>query len=115
MDRYLAIDYGTKRIGLALSDPLKITAQPYQTLPNNDQLVKILIQVVKENSISKIIVGNPMRLNGQEDIASNKVRKFAQALMKHLPETEVVMWDERLTTAEAEKEMIKADVSRGKT
>ena len=100
--RILALDLGKKRIGLAISDPLRITAQG---LPNLDRTNKradlaALGELAAEREVGLILMGNPIGMRGAEGRQSGWVREFAAALESytHLP---VKLWDERLTSVEA--------------
>lgn len=120
MNRILGIDYGSKRIGIAMSDPFGWTAQPLQTLEvkSERQCFYAIRDLVCEHEVEKIIIGMPLSLNGDEGIQAQKVRVFAQALEKFLLEREpdrsvsFEFIDERLTTSSAERILIEADMSR---
>jgi putative Holliday junction resolvase len=112
MDRFLAIDYGTKRVGLALTDPLKMIAQPFMTLENNSLLFSEIKKIVQEKNVSRIILGFPLQLNGLVGQAAQTVEKFSTELKQTIPEVEIILVDERLTTAEAQKRMIETDARR---
>ena len=109
LPRYLAIDYGTKRIGLAVNDPLGITVQPLPFVENNSAKIKALQKIIQEKEIKKIILGLPLALSGQEELAAQKVRGFAEELrVLNLP---LEFCDERLTTAAAHKMMLQFGIS----
>ena len=114
MERILGLDIGTVRIGLALSDPLGITAQPLETIQCKkcDPIGRI-IELTEEYSIAKLVVGNPLTLDGKSSFASQNVEKFIEKLKNSL-QLECVLWDERMTTAQAEKLMISNGVRRKK-
>ncbi len=102
--RLLAIDFGTKRMGLAVSDSLGITAQGLPTLERTgreDDLRKIR-DVVEKYSAERVILGNPLSLRGSETAMSRRVAKFAQELRRRLS-CPVELWDERLTSAQANR------------
>jgi putative holliday junction resolvase len=110
--RVLAIDLGKKRIGLAISDPLQITAQG---LPNLDRTNKradlaALGTLVAEREVGLILMGNPIGMRGSEGRQSGWVREFASALEAHtrLP---VKLWDERLTSVEAGRVLRSSGIS----
>ena len=115
--RIMAIDFGEKRIGIAMSDPLGITAQPVTVLQKADTFegdIEGISGVIKEyQEVSKIVVGMPKTLKGEVGIAGQKVQEFVGVLKKHI-NIPVVLWDERLTTAAAEKMLISAGLSRKK-
>ena len=110
--RILALDLGKKRIGLAISDPLGITAQG---LPNLVRVRKradfaALQQIVRERQVGLILMGNPINMRGDEGRQSGWVREFAQALEERtgLP---VKLWDERLTSVEANRVLRSSGIS----
>lgn len=101
--RIMGIDYGDSRVGLALSDPLGITAQGLMTLPNKvyDKMLLKLVEIIKEHNVEKIVLGLPKNLNGTYGDRIEVTRGFADDLKDKLPDTEIVFWDERLTTVQA--------------
>jgi putative Holliday junction resolvase len=110
--RILALDLGKKRIGLALSDPLGITAQG---LPNLERRRKrddlaALAQLAKEREVGLILMGNPVNMGGREGRQSAWVHEFAEALEKQtgLP---IRFWDERLTTVQAHRVLRESGIS----
>lgn len=108
--RILGIDYGEKRIGVAVSDPLGIIAQGIAVIGNVEELGKIIGQYEK---IDEIVVGLPKRMSGEIGIQAQKVLEFVEQL-KALYPIPVTTWDERLTTAAAERTLISAGLSREK-
>jgi len=111
----LAIDLGDKTIGLAVSDGLGITAQGLDTLERHGgpRDVDALRAVCLEREVARIIVGLPRNMDGTEGPRAVKSRAFARGLREALA-LPVFLWDERFTTAEAERLLIAADVSRAK-
>jgi len=103
LTRILAIDYGEKWIGLAVSDPLQLTAQPLGThlLGSEEENRLFFADLLKTYEVSLIVIGWPLKMNGQPGNQANLVQKFAQWLKTNfgLP---VVLWDERLTTRQAQ-------------
>jgi len=112
-DRVLAIDYGEKRIGLAVSDPLWLTAQPLSFLENNKIFFVESQKIIQEYDVKKIVLGLPKNLQGHDTAKTLEVRAFAEKLRKNLS-MEVVFWDERFSTVAVNKFLIGADVSRKK-
>jgi len=110
--RILALDVGTRRIGVAVSDELGLTAQGLETLErrNNREDYAALSRVAAQRQVSMILVGNPVNMSGTEGRQAESVRQFAEALSAHsgLP---VKMWDERLTTAEAQRVLRQSGIS----
>ena len=113
--RILALDYGTKRIGVALSDELGWTAQPLETLERRtlDRDFAHIQQLVNEHDVREVVIGLPLRLNGEEGPAVQAVHLFVDRLGEVLS-VPIVMWDERMTTRSAEELLIAVDVSRKK-
>jgi putative Holliday junction resolvase len=101
MARALAIDYGEKRIGLAVTDPLRMFAQPLETIASEtfpDWLSKYQI----ENEVDTFIVGMPRRLSGEETHVTQRVIEFISWLKKSYPTQEIVTIDERYSSKEAQ-------------
>ena len=108
----LGLDVGARRIGLAVTDPLGITAQGLETLErkNKKQDFAYLNRVLREYDVKEIVVGLPLRMSGEEGTQSEKIRMFAEQLAKKfgLP---VHLWDERLTSAEANRFLRASELS----
>jgi len=104
IQRVLAIDYGSKRIGLALSDPLLIFSYSYKTILNDDKLWHNLDQVIKEKEVVKIILGMPYQENGNLSSNAPMILKFKEALSKRYS-LDIIEWDESQTSERA-KEII---------
>lgn len=94
--RIMAIDYGLKRVGVALTDPLCTISQPLLTIrPKSDfDLIKRLKCIVRENDVGLIILGNPLSMKGESTEMSDQIVRFMRRLKKALS-IEVVLWDER--------------------
>jgi putative Holliday junction resolvase len=113
--RILALDYGTKRIGVALSDELGWTAQPLETLNRRtlDRDIAHIASLVGTHEVGHVLLGFPLQLDGREGPAIRAMREFQARLEQGVP-VPVILWDERLTTKAAEDLLIAADVSRKK-
>ena len=109
--RILGLDVGLKRIGVAVSDPLKITAQGLDTVERGD--IGSLEKVISQNDVVEIVVGLPLNMDGTEGERAKDAISFAD-MLKTKFSVPVKMWDERLSTASAERDMIKGDLSRKK-
>jgi len=116
--RILGLDVGSRRIGLAVSDPLGITAQGLETLQRRNKRHDFghLQSVIQEFGVKEIVVGLPLRMSGAEGTQAEKMQAFAEELRQRfrLP---VHLWDERLTSAEANRLLRETDLSiekRGK-
>ncbi len=111
--RILGIDYGRKRVGLALSDALGITAQPSGHFLNNKSLFDNLKKLIQENDVSEIVLGHPLTFKGTKSQMTEEVEAFSEKLKEHL-QLPVTLCDERLTTAQSERLLIEGDVKRKK-
>ncbi len=105
--RVLGIDFGLKRVGVAVSDPMGIIAQGIDTLANDSTLVGKLTDLVKKMSVIRIVVGKPLKLSGEAGSSAVEAAAFAQKLRERLSReklnVEVVEWDERFTTTIAQR------------
>lgn len=104
MGKILALDYGRRRIGIALSDGLHLTAQPYATWEAKDWSVffKKLRLLIKQESVERIVVGMPMTLRGEKGMMAKQMETFVEALTQAVS-APVVTWDERFTTQQARR------------
>ncbi len=111
--RVLGLDPGEKRIGLALSDPLKISATPYAVLARGrlEEDLEVVAGIVGAHEVDEVVVGHPISLDGLAHAAAQAAEAFARALQERL-DVPVVLWDERLSTAQAERALLEGDVSR---
>lgn len=107
--RTLAVDYGEKRIGLAISDPLGITANPLTTLRRDGNEVAAIERLVRDEEVERVVVGLPLNMNDEAGPAAERSLAFAAILTGRLT-VPVVTWDERLTTVEAEEALREAGV-----
>jgi putative Holliday junction resolvase len=113
--RILAIDHGTKRMGIAISDELQMIAQPVEFLPAEpfaDFLVR-LKDLLREKEVELIVVGMPRNMNGSYGPAALKVQDFVAAL-KNAVTIPIRTWDERLTSAQANRFLLEGNVRREK-
>ncbi|MBM3723802.1 MAG: Holliday junction resolvase RuvX [Acidobacteria bacterium] len=114
--RILALDYGKKRIGLAISDPLGITAQGLETFERTtirEDLAR-LAALVSRREVSLLLFGNPLHMSGAESRQSERVREFAARLSKACGGIPVEFWDERLTSVEANRVLRESGISLAK-
>jgi putative Holliday junction resolvase len=111
--RILGLDVGEKRIGLAISDPLGITAQGLGVLNRQDLATDLaqLLDLARKWRVQEIVVGLPRHLDGRLGGAAPEILELARSLGESLG-VKVVTWDERLTTVEAERVLLQADLSR---
>jgi putative Holliday junction resolvase len=107
MGRILAIDYGQKRTGLAVTDPLKIIANGLTTVPTA-QLEAFILDYVKREEVERIVVGLPRQNSGEYSENMKRITPFVNRLKKVLPDTPVEMVDERFTSVLAHRAMLDA-------
>lgn len=113
--RILALDPGTKRVGVALSDELGWTAQPLETFERKTLAADLahIKELVRRHAVREIVIGMPVRMDGRVGPAAQAVQQFLDAVQAAVG-IPVTAWDERLTTKAAEQMLIEADVSRKK-
>jgi len=111
--RILAIDHGTKRMGIAISDEMQMIAQPLEFILADpfDQFLARLREILLEKQVELILVGMPRNMDGSYGLAALKVQEFI-AVLKQSVVTPIQTWDERLTSAQANRFLIGADVKR---
>jgi putative holliday junction resolvase len=102
MNPALGVDFGKVRIGLAISDELRLLAHPLETVPAASDATKRIARIVRERKINIVVVGIPKKMGGETGKAANEVFEFVEKLRAVLP-CEVVTWDERLTTVAAQR------------
>lgn len=116
--RILGLDYGKSRIGVAVSDELGYTAHPLTTITtgNQTQAIESILALAEEYKVSTIIIGLPIRMDGTDSNQTLAVRQFIEALKAELwkNKIDVIPWDERLSSAEAEQFLLSAGQSRQK-
>ena len=110
--RILGLDVGSKRIGIAISDPLGITAQGLETLQRQNKRLDFekLSKLVRDYEVAEIVVGFPLRMSGAEGVQAEKMQRFAGELRERVS-LPVHLWDERLTSAEANRLLRETEMS----
>ncbi|HKY32096.1 MAG TPA: Holliday junction resolvase RuvX [Candidatus Polarisedimenticolia bacterium] len=113
MSRIMALDVGETTIGVAFSDPMGIIAQPARTIRRQGLRRDLaeLLRLIEEQQVSRVIVGLPLRLEGDAGPAAQETERLARRLRDGLG-VPVETWDERLSTAQAERALLEGDVSR---
>lgn len=111
--RIMGVDFGQVRIGIALSDPLKIIASPYETYKrvSLEKDIEYLVGLIKAKNVDTIVFGMPYQMDGQEGKTAVMVREFVSSLEKQV-NVKIVFEDERLSSVEAEEILINANVKR---
>jgi len=113
--RILAIDYGAKRMGLAVSDLLGITAQGLETMQRRNKRADFayLRRVIRENNVQEIVLGLPLKMSGELGEQAERAARFGEELRQEF-DLPVHLWDERLTSAEANRVLREAELSTRK-
>jgi putative holliday junction resolvase len=106
--RWFGIDFGETRTGVAISDPLGSFAIPFRTLPGGRETLTPLVAAAQQEGVAGVVLGLPKNMDGTLGPAAEKVQQFAEQLHASLPEIEIVLWDERMTTLEAQKRLHEA-------
>lgn len=102
--RILAIDHGQRRIGMAISDPFRVTAQslPTHSVENSEKLLATIETIIQEKNVTEIVVGMPYNLKGEKSASAENVEKFIRQLQARF-QLPVHQWDERWSTIEAHR------------
>lgn len=111
MGRYLALDYGTKRTGIAVSDTLKIIANGLTTVPTHT-LLDYLKTYLQQEDVERIIVGLPKQMNNEYSENMKHIRPFVKKLQSLYPDMQIEYYDERFTSALAHKTMLDAGLKK---
>jgi putative holliday junction resolvase len=111
--RMMALDHGTRRIGVAVSDETKTIASPMEYIPAEpmDKVIERIQQVIREKDVELIIIGMPRNMDGTYGPASEQVNEFIAALLPHIT-TPIKKWDERLTSVMANRALLEGNVRR---
>ncbi len=105
MGRILGIDYGRKRTGVAVTDPLQIVAGNLTTVPTHE-LMQFIKDYVAQECVERIVIGQPTQLNGEPSESMKYITPFVKRLRKELPDMPIVLYDERFTSTIAHQAMI---------
>ncbi len=108
--RILGIDYGTKKIGLAISDDTNTIAMPLEVIDYDDNTIDKIKRIAEENMVKKIVIGLPITLSGNKGKRALQTEEFVEKLKEELEGVEIVEWDERLSTRFSERILNKANV-----
>jgi putative Holliday junction resolvase len=111
MGRLLAIDYGTKRVGLAVTDPLKIIASTLDTVHAKDVIIYLKNYTAKEE-VERFVVGLPKRLDGSDSQSAVHVENFVNLLRKNFPNTPIERVDERFTSTIATRSLLEMGLKK---
>jgi putative Holliday junction resolvase len=111
LGRILAIDYGTKRTGIAITDPGKMIASPLETIPTHE-LMRYLDLYFKKEKVEVLVVGQPMKLDRSDSESMKPLRYFVQAFKKRFPSIRVEWMDERFTSKMAMDTLVAGGMKR---
>jgi putative Holliday junction resolvase len=111
--RYLAIDYGTRRTGLAICDAGETIASPLTTLHGQKGLIKKIAAVIEAENVEAVVLGLPLNMTGSQSAQTKLVLKFAEQLRGHL-QIPIHLQDERLSSFGAEQKLAPANLTKGK-
>lgn len=111
MGRILAIDFGTKRTGIAVTDPLRIVPGGLKTVATHE-LNAFLADYFSKESVDVIVVGYPTNMNGEESASMKQIRPFVDKLIRQYPDKKVVMFDERFTSVIAQRAILDSGIGR---
>jgi putative Holliday junction resolvase len=113
--RVLAIDHGSRRMGIAISDETKTIAQPLEFIPSEPfhKFLERLKEIIREKEVDLVLIGIPRNMDGSYGPAALKVQEFVAVLKDAIP-IAIKPWDERLTSVQANRFLIEAEVRRGK-
>lgn len=109
--RILGIDYGSVRVGLSLSDPMRIIAKALKTILNDSRLIGEIQKIVEEQNVKMIIVGYPLDLKGQNGIKTEEVDRFIEQLQSTIT-VPIEKYDERFTSVIAEKAILRMGLTK---
>ena len=112
MTRTLGIDFGDSRVGIALSDPMRIIAKPLETLINDSKLFTKIKGIVDNNNVSELVVGYPIGMKGQKTKQTEKVEKFVDTLKSEISQ-QIYTVDERLSSVAAKDSLILQGIKTG--
>ncbi|MBQ9065409.1 MAG: Holliday junction resolvase RuvX [Blautia sp.] len=117
MRRIIGLDYGSRTVGVAVSDPLGITAQPVETIWRKQEnhlrsTLRRLEELAASYDAGTIVLGLPLNMDGSQGERALLTKEFKEQVEKRLPDIPVILWDERLTTLQAGQALIEGGVRR---
>lgn len=116
--KIIGLDVGSRTVGIAISDLMGWTAQGLDTLQINEEEnelgIDALIDIIQKENVSTVVIGLPKNMNNSIGFRGEASLKYKDALAERMPNLEIIMWDERLSTMAAERSLLEADVSRAK-
>ncbi len=107
----MAFDYGTKRIGIAVTDPLKIIATSLETVANHE-IIKFISEYIKKEKVELFVVGNPKQMDNSPSQSAPHVKGFVKTLKREFPEIPIMMMDERFTSKMAQQTILNSGIKK---
>jgi len=107
----MAFDYGTKRIGIAVTDPLKIIATSLETVANHE-IIKFISEYIKKEKVELFVVGNPKQMDNSPSQSAPHVKGFVKTLKREFPEMPIMMMDERFTSKMAQQTILNSGIKK---
>ncbi|HIU88230.1 MAG TPA: Holliday junction resolvase RuvX [Candidatus Avilachnospira avistercoris] len=120
MGRIMGLDYGSKTVGVALSDALKVIVSPYETIFREKEgklrpTLRRLLEICQDEDVERIVLGLPLNMDGTEGERAERTRSFMELLRHRLDENgmdiDIMLWDERLSTEEALEVLRRSDIA----
>ncbi|MDF0005086.1 Holliday junction resolvase RuvX [Staphylococcus pseudintermedius] len=116
--KIIGLDVGSRTVGIAISDLMGWTAQGLDTLQINEEEnelgIDALIDIIQKENVGTVVIGLPKNMNNSIGFRGEASLRYKDALAERMPNLEIIMWDERLSTMAAERSLLEADVSRAK-
>ena len=112
-NRIMALDYGLKRVGIALSDPMQKFAYPFKTLENNKKLIDEVVKIINEMDVKLIIIGNPNDEKTNLNSISNEINRFKISLSERV-DIEIIFWDETFSSKIAQQKILESVTKKKK-
>ncbi|EIA5044509.1 Holliday junction resolvase RuvX [Staphylococcus pseudintermedius] len=116
--KIIGLDVGSRTVGIAISDLMGWTARGLDTLQINEEEnelgIDALIDIIQKENVGTVVIGLPKNMNNSIGFRGEASLKYKDALAERMPNLEIIMWDERLSTMAAERSLLEADVSRAK-
>lgn len=112
-NRIMALDYGLKRVGIALSDPMQKFAYPYKTLENNKKLIDEVVKIISEMDVKLIIIGNPNDEKINLNSISKEINRFKTNLSERV-DIEIIFWDETFSSKIAQQKILESVTKKKK-
>lgn len=111
-ERFLGIDYGSRRLGIAVSDPTNSIARALAVVVNSPDSCREILSYVQEFKVTAIVIGMPLTLKGTKGMKAEEVEEFTMTLAREIPSVAIIPWDERFSSAEARGTLLAMGVKK---